>query len=92
MGIDAIQHQRCTNQGKDQDPMRRWTEDGQPICGHCNATGHLTKKCRFQSNNRCNNSGSPHSSINNSGCNQWRPKQVHGINSSSPIHSGSTTH
>ncbi|KAI7865121.1 uncharacterized protein EV154DRAFT_533588 [Mucor mucedo] len=53
--------------------MRRWAEDGQPICGHCNAIGHLTKKCRSQSNNRGNNSGR----------NQWKPKQVHGIDSSS---------
>ncbi|KAI7893696.1 uncharacterized protein EV154DRAFT_581876 [Mucor mucedo] len=74
MDIDVIQHQRRTNQGKDQDPMRRWAEDGQPICGHCNAIGHLTKKCRSQSNNRGNNSGR----------NQWKPKQVHGIDSSSP--------
>ena len=29
-----------------QDPMRRWTDDGNPICGYCDKVGHLTKKCR----------------------------------------------
>ncbi|KAG1538756.1 hypothetical protein G6F49_012512 [Rhizopus delemar] len=41
---DRHQH-RPVRQKPSSDPMRRWARPGVPICGHCGAEGHLTKRC-----------------------------------------------
>lgn len=43
MEVDAVQQH--SKPKRKEHPMRRWTEDGQPICGFCEVVGHYSKKC-----------------------------------------------
>ncbi|KAI7867343.1 uncharacterized protein EV154DRAFT_453785, partial [Mucor mucedo] len=43
MEVDAVQQQFKPK--RKEHPMRRWTQDGQPICGFCGVVGHYSKKC-----------------------------------------------
>lgn len=47
--------QHNTNTRRPQDPMRMWTDDGQPICGTCRKVGHYSKKCRSRNRKNWNN-------------------------------------
>ncbi|KAG1138813.1 hypothetical protein G6F38_010280 [Rhizopus arrhizus] len=42
------------SQPRGRDTFRRWTDDGRPICGHCDKVGHLSKKCRQRSHQSIN--------------------------------------
>ncbi|OBZ80345.1 hypothetical protein A0J61_11606, partial [Choanephora cucurbitarum] len=67
MQVDVIRQKPVRNSSStphQQDPMRRWTADHKPICGHCHKIGHLTKKCRLRNKVNAVSSQDPQPSVN----------------------------